>query len=235
MLVLETPDPNNLIILLSHLALASFAFLPVRRNHPPRATLFKTNQPIQRPHLSPPPTSDFHTPGHHPVALVTAGPDVRQLGTAPVLQSPGMIQLSQSQTCPWPGEGRSHITLWRNLATAKESGRILGHREHKWGLNHSGSIRTIALLESFSLEGLTWLTTPEPCVKVYEEEIFLGFFSKIKESEMQEGTVGTSSLSPSHGLWPVLPMEEPQDSWALPSLPLSGPAPLPGTGTGWAW
>ena len=137
--------------------------------------------------------------------------------------------------CPWLGEGRSHITLWRNLATAKESGRILGHREHKWGLNHSGSIRTIALLESFSLKGLTWLTTPEPWVKVYEEEIFLGFFSKIKESEMQEGTVGTSSLSPSHGLWPVLPMEEPQDSRALPSLPLSGPAPLPGTGTGWAW
>lgn len=99
MLVLETPDPNNLIILLSHLALASFAFLPVRRNHPPRATLFKTNQPIQRPHLSPPPTSGFHTPGRHPVALVTAGPGVRQLGTAPVLQSPGMIQLSQSQTC----------------------------------------------------------------------------------------------------------------------------------------
>lgn len=86
MLVLETPDSNNLIILLSHLALASFAFLPLRRNHPPRATLFKTNQPIQRPHLLPPPTSGFHTPGHDPAALVTSGPDVRQLGAAPVLQ-----------------------------------------------------------------------------------------------------------------------------------------------------
>lgn len=45
--------------------------------------------------------------------------------------------------CPWPGEGRSHIMLWRNLVTAEESRRILGHREHKWGLNHSGRIRTI--------------------------------------------------------------------------------------------
>lgn len=68
------------------------------------------------------------------------------------------------------------------------------------------------------------------CNEVYEEHIFLGSFSKIKECEMQGVTVGTSFLSPSHGLWPVLPIEEPQDSWALPSLPLSAPAPLPGTG-----
>ena len=70
--VSDTLAPNKLIILLSHLASDAFAFLPLRRNHPHKATLCKykpTNSAPTPPNHLPRQEltllATIHLPSHH--------------------------------------------------------------------------------------------------------------------------------------------------------------------------